>query len=336
MSPFRWILAISAVLGLAAVPAAHGASLSVDVGAAGETTRLAIDLTGVELETTVVAPADLAAPEQAGGIGPGSHLLIDFPDGGRAGCTANFVWSDGNKRYLGSAGHCFLPPDEIATHGKDAYNASGVTVSVCVSNCTNGGVSGFIVKGDLVELGKVAYARQESAGGLEVGHDFGVVEIPSDASHLVRPSMPVFDGPATTGSLQAGEVVCHYGNGVGFGEVFPTMGRAGVGFFEDRGAFFFEGVGSFGDSGSAVQTCVPTATDVLEGDEAIGIFTHLTLIGLAGTTVAQAIDMTAQDTNLDLSLVLGSGATAAGSTDDGDGGGSNGGGPPEGKGPKKG
>ena len=43
-------------------------------------------------------------------------------------------------RYLGTAGHCFLPDNATATHGPSAdFNAAGVKVSVCVAGCAFGG-----------------------------------------------------------------------------------------------------------------------------------------------------------------------------------------------------
>jgi hypothetical protein len=334
MSRMRLVLGTAFAVLAAAVPIAR-AETSVSVGVGG--TRMVVDLSDAEDRTTVVTPADLAGPEQAVDVGPGTHLLIDFPDG-TAGCTANYVWRSGGKQYLGAAGHCFLDPDKVATHGPGADSGADVKeimVRACVTGCNFGGISGFFLEGTTVELGEVAYARQSGEGG-DVGNDFGVVEIPAGVP--VRYHMPVFDGPRQPdGDLQTGDVVCQYGNGVGVGEVFPTMGRAGVGLFEDPDAFFFESASSPGDSGSAVQTCVPTAEDGLAGDAAIGILTHLTTIGVAGTTVEQAV-LLAKEAGLDLELVLDGGSTGEVSGDDGtDGGGKgkgNGGGPPQGKGPK--
>jgi hypothetical protein len=84
------------------------------------------------------------------------------------------------------AGHCFLPADGKATHGPGAdYDAWGVTVQVCVENC-EGNFRTDLLVGTLVNLGKVAYARQTNATGDEdVGNDFGVVEIPPEAVALV-------------------------------------------------------------------------------------------------------------------------------------------------------
>ena len=109
--------------------------------------RARLDVTGwVDATTTV--PAALVTPAMAQNIGPGSHLLIDIPNEGTFGCTANFVWVSGNVRYLGAAGHCFLPASAVATHGPGAnYNASGVVVRVCVSDCSFGGETGFTVTG---------------------------------------------------------------------------------------------------------------------------------------------------------------------------------------------
>lgn len=331
MSRIRWIIAVLAAVAFAAAPVAHA-----QTDDAPDAVPAILDLTGW---TDLTVPADLSAPETAVDVGPGSHLIIDIPDEGTFGCTANFVWTDGSTQYLGAAGHCFLPADRTADAGEGAdYDTSGVTVRACASECTNGGFSGFLIEGTTVELGTVAYARQTGDGG-DVGNDFGIVEIPAGVA--VRTTMPVFDGPTRAdGTLTVGDAVCFYGNGVGVGEVFPTMGRTGLGLFEDAGAFFFESAGAPGDSGSAVQTCVPTAEDGLAGDAAIGIFTHLTSIGLAGTTDDQAVAMTARDTGINLELVLDGGAGGdtggdSGGGDSGDGGDPNDGGNGHGKGKDK-
>lgn len=337
MSAFRWTVAVLAVLGLIAGPTADAGTLDVSIDSGDGSTRLAIDLSTHVDDTTVVTPAELSAPEQAVDVGPGTNLVIHIPDEGTFGCTANFVWQSGSTDYLGSAGHCFLPLDKTATDGADAdYDPSGVEVQACVSDCSFGGVTGQILSGTMVDLGNVVYARQTGETG-DVGNDFGLVEIPAGVP--IRTSMPVFGGPTSIDEeLSVGEQVCHYGNGVVFGEVFPTMGRTGLGLFSDNdefGDFFFEGAGSFGDSGSAVQTCSLSA-DGLQGVGAVGIFTHLTPIGLAGTTVQKAMEMADSDANLTIVPVLADGSTdASDPDDDGGNGGKNGGGPPDGKGPKK-
>jgi len=266
--------------------------------------RPRLNLTG-RLNATRTIPAALVTPAMAENIGPGSHLLIDIPNEGTFGCTANFIWASGNTRYLGAAGHCFIPASATATHGPGAnYNASGVVVRVCVSNCSFGGETGFTVTGNLVQLGSVAYARQTAASG-DIGNDFGVVTIPTALAPLVRASMPVFGGPTGTDTVTQGELVCHYGNGVIVGETFATMARVGVGGGSNQSSWVGVLAAAPGDSGSAVVTCDAGVTGV-QGRGAAGILTHLGVSEqgvVFGTTTARAIQM-AGEAGLALSIVL--------------------------------
>jgi hypothetical protein len=236
--------------------------------------RPKVDVTDWADQTTTV-PAHLVTPAAARNIGPGSAIIITIPDEGRFGCTANFVWQQGAKLYLGAAGHCFVPADKKATHGPGAdYDASGVTVQVCVENC-EGNFRTALLVGKLVTLGRVAYARQtDVTGENDVGNDFGVVEIPADAAHLVRPAMPVWGGPRGVDELAFGQFGCHYGNGLVVGETFPTKARVGVGGGSDRDFWMGDFAGAFGDSGSALNGC---ESDVLgfHGTGAVGVLTHL-------------------------------------------------------------
>lgn len=287
---------------------------------------LRADLTDALDRSITVAPSELGTPERAAGIGPGSRLVVTIPDGEggevRAGCSANFVWDDGSSLFLGTAGHCLMPEDRTATHGPGAdWDASGVVARVCVSECSFGGLSGFVITGELVELGDVAYARQvrlecaddpvsgeEECSELAVGNDFGVVEIPQDLEDAVRSSLPVFGGPQVTEGGTAGDPVCHYGAGAGFGETWPTMGRTGVAAFSDDTSFVFEGAVMPGDSGSAAETCDASASGGLVGDSALGAITHITAAGNAGTAVERSALMAHCDADLDLDLVLAGGS----------------------------
>jgi hypothetical protein len=219
------------------------------------------------------------------------------------------VWADGATRYLGAAGHCFLAEGTTATHGSGAdFDASGVRVFVCVSNCSFGGQTGFTLTGDLVELGAVAYARQTDVDG-DVGNDFGIVTIPPALASRIRPSMPVFGGPTTTATVALGQPVCHYGNGVLVGESFVTMARVGVGGGSTAKYWMGDLAAAPGDSGSAVVTCELSGTDLV-GRGAAGVLTHLgvEVIGpehgfVLGTTIARAIEM-AREAGVMLTLVL--------------------------------
>jgi hypothetical protein len=283
---------------------------NASMSGAGQTSanvvRPRINLTHMTRITTVI-PLALVTPAMAQNIGPGSHLIIDIPGAGTFGCTANFVWASGVTRYLGAAGHCFLPEGTTATHGPGAdYNASGVQVSVCVSNCSFGGETGFVLTGDLVSLGAVAYSRQTAFDG-DIGNDFGVVTIPDSLASQVRPSMPVFGGPATVEPVTLGRPLCHYGNGVVVGESFVTMARVGVGISSTSTSWVGNLAAAPGDSGSAVVTCDVSGTEI-HGAGAAGVLTHL---GVAipepgvvfGTTTNRAIQM-ASEAGLSLALVF--------------------------------
>ena len=278
------------------------------------------NLTGFVKKTTQI-PLALVTPQMAENIGPGSHLLIEIPNAGTFGCTANFIWTDGTTQYLGAAGHCFIPEGTTATHGPGAdFNASGVTVSVCVSGCAFGGETGFTITGTLVTLGTVAYARQTAADG-DIGNDFGVVRIPASLAAMVRTSMPVFGGPTTTAEVQQGQPLCHYGNGVAVGETFLTMARAGVGGGSTPAYWLGDLAAAPGDSGSAVVTCESDGSGGLQGRGAAGDLTHLGVevnppgidIGsgtvtaqqgyVFGTTTARAIEM-AREAGLTLAVVF--------------------------------
>jgi hypothetical protein len=300
-------------------PAARWSLTDATTGSEIELRRPRVDVTGWSDETTTV-PAGLLVPEAARNIGPGSALIITIPDEGRFGCTANFVWSQGAKQYLGAAGHCFLPAAKKATHGPGAdYNASGVIVQVCVENC-GANFRSMTLVGKLVTLGKVAYARQTDPTGTEdVGNDFGVVEIPKEAAHLVSAAMPVWGGPRGVHELNTGDLACHYGHGLLVGETFLTKARTGIGGGGDEDFWMGDFAGAFGDSGSAMNACANNGLTI-QGAGAVGVLTHL---GVAvcpcdvsfkhlrvkaqhgvifGTTVRRAVEMAAE-AGLNLSIV---------------------------------
>ena len=290
-----------------------------------------VDLTDVQDRTTTVSPSE-PLPEPATGIQPGSAIVIDFEDGGASGCTANFVWRDTNTviggddevddperhpLYLGSAGHCFLPEGVAGENAKrqeneEVYDLSKVTVRVC-KDCTFGGLTDNVLRGDTYELGEVVYARQalpnEDGGeGEEVGSDFGLVRIPEELRPAVDPSMPQFGGPVgeEEGAVPAGETVCQFGAGYG-GEAFATQGSRGVSEgsvldddddgdgVSDR---WYAGIrASPGDSGSLL-----VEYEAGRGTDAAGVVTHLAVaIGsgvggpTAGTTVSRCAQMPVVD-----------------------------------------
>jgi len=292
------------------------AALSVDGDI--EIKRPRLDVTGWVDETTEL-PLEILSLGNARNIGPGSALLITIPGEGRFGCTANFLWTSGSKTYLGAAGHCFLPAAKKSTHGEGAdYDASGVTVQVCVEGC-DGNFRTATLVGKLVTLGKVAYARQTDPTGTEdIGNDFGVVEVPASLASLLRPSMPVWGGPSKVEELDYGKYGCHYGNGTGVGEVFLTKARVGISAGLEQDYWMGDFVGAPGDSGSGMVTCESDGLN-FHGKGAAGVVTHLGIGtgevkykglktkvehgAIFGTTMRRSVEM-GREAGLNLKVVL--------------------------------
>lgn len=255
-------------------------------------------------QTTALTAAEV--PTTNGWIGPGAHLLItmDSQPGLIFGCTANFLWTSSTKTYLGAAGHCFIPPSAVSTHGTGAnYNPSGTHVRVCIGGCEFGGQTGFILTGTTAALGPVAYARQTASDG-DIGNDFGIVEVPSSLASRENPAMPVWGGPTAATGVIAGNI-CFYGNAAGLGETIATKARMGRITSVSTKAWYAAAPSFEGDSGSAVVTCGVAADSGVHGVVAAGILTHLALgsVGTtAGTTVPRAKAM-ATEASLTIDVV---------------------------------
>lgn len=305
-SLIRTVVVVLAAFAALAVGAGSALAhpLTAVTGTVEDATRASARLTGAEDRTVTVSAASV--PQQSTGIGPGARLLVDIEGEGTFGCTASYVFESGSTLLLGAAGHCFLPADVPSTHGT-GYDGSRTSVQVCVSGCSFGGQTGFVLEGEMVDLGALRYARQETGAGDQLGWDFGVVEIPAELHDQVRTTMPVFGGPTRAGTLTTGDLVCHYGNGVVLGEAYPTMGRSGAGLLADDDVWFAGTAASPGDSGSAVQTCT-TDGEGLSGVAAVGTLTHVTPLGVVGTTNAQAVEMAEDDAGLSLQLLVSDGA----------------------------
>lgn len=252
------------------------------------------------------------------GIRPGQGILVSIPGEGTFICSISFIFED--KRgalYAGTAGHCLLPGNAVATHneGSNNYDPSGVMVYVCKSGCLLGGfLSGFGWNTDW--LGPVEYARQSdsarpgcTSGG--VGNDFGVIRIREALYPDVNPAMAVWHGPhGQAGWGPTGQTLVHYGNGVTAGTTAPSSARVAVA-LNDGIVCSWQAIGHVygGDSGSAISFGGTQQGLVLHGQHALGTVTHTIGIGVAfgtpafGTTVPWGIHMADRDAGLDLVLV---------------------------------
>lgn len=251
------------------------------------------------------------------GLGPGAQLLMSF-DGSAIPqyiCSTNFVWKDDDGNlYLGAAGHCFLPVGTTATtnagtDGDVNPATAGHRFWVCWEDCLFGGQSGaflqdFIIQGAVEIPGSnLAYARQ-TQGGIDVGNDFGIIEIPSSLYADVIPAVPVWNGPDGSRNAPLGNLAYIHGNAAYDGEVFATKSRVGISLGVSSGSFSALLKSSGGDSGSAIVTQSLQGTEIplVEVPKGFGILTHgvqVPAVGyglglMSGTTIAKAKTMATQ------------------------------------------
>lgn len=178
----------------------------------------------------VAAPIDAPLPSEVG-IRPGSWMVSP------AGCTMNFVFTKRGQYAIGTAGHCAEVGAQVVL----------LTLAPGTANPV------------LVNIGKVMVSHDNG-----VGDDFALVSIKPALYPWVSPTAAVIGGPCGEYYGFGPETVWHYGHGLAIG----TGGtpRGGVSLTWKRGAFGWDGLAIFGDSGSAVRV-----TDL----KAAGDLTHL-------------------------------------------------------------
>jgi hypothetical protein len=174
------------------------------------------------------------------------------------GCTMNFVFTDGNSKYIGTAGHCVQGGRRVVM--QVATRVSPVEENLIVT---------------LADIGRVT--KSWNAG---IGKDFALVKI--------DPVWPVVSGVGgalgPTGVFcgdPLGQPVMHYGHGyiffveqgyAKFGEVIPDLSLVFKGDWDN--GFNWVGYGLPGDSGSGVMN---------DAGLAVGDLTHG--IGILGVPV---------------------------------------------------
>jgi len=177
----------------------------------------------------VVAPAAAAAPARTtAGWAPADTAPIrpgvtTETEGGGT-CTSNFVFTAGDRTFLGQAAHCAGTGGATAT---DGCNSGTVAIDTPVTIQAADGTD---------RAGRLAYsswATMQQIGETDPDicrfNDFALVEIdPADVDD-VNPSIPFFGGPTgiDTDGLAPGEVVFSYGNSplrLGIAALSPKAG----------------------------------------------------------------------------------------------------------------
>lgn len=198
------------------------------------------------------------------GIRPGAALL--------SGCTVNYVFTDGQDLYMGTAGHC--------------HSEGDAAVIVKAGN-------------DRVHIGDVVF----STGDGGVGDDFALIKIRDAVESRVHPEMCDWGGPTGThhGSiLGRGVLQTGHGSGVAppaFLGSAPPRPKPGAGVAWGHTSFTWLGNSIPGDSGSPAR---------IDTGGALGTVTHLLLVAPTvnfGTTWDHGLELAANAGYDDLELV---------------------------------
>jgi hypothetical protein len=246
---------------------------------------------------TAPAPGDWA-PADSAPIRPG---VVTETAGGGA-CTSNFVFTSGDRTFIGQAAHCAGTGEATETNGCDSGTGPvGTPVTIKAADGTDR--AGTLAYSSWVTMQE----NREADPDICAYNDFALVEIdPADVGD-VNPSLPFFGGPTglDTDGLVPGEQVFSYGNSplrLGVSELSP---KAGVAASEVGGGRSHEvytvSPGVPGDSGSAF----------LDGDgDAVGILSTLNLAPLPVSNgvsdIAKALDYANANGGLgDVEMVLG-------------------------------
>lgn len=245
-----------------------------------------------------VSPAADWAPAESAAIRPG---VVTETAGGGA-CTSNFIFTSGDRTFLGQAAHCAGTGEATETNGCDSGTGPlGTAVTILAADGTE-------------RLGSLAYSSwvtMQRNGETDVDtcrhNDFALVELAPEDVADVNPSVPFFGGPVglDDDGLPAGETVFSYGNSPLRLGVESLRPKVGVSAGDTGGGFSHEVYtitpGVPGDSGSAF----------LDGDgDAVGLLSTLNLAPLpvsnGVTDLAMALDYANANGGVgDIELVLG-------------------------------
>jgi hypothetical protein len=252
-----------------------------------------------------VAPAAFAAPEPAewapsdtAPIHPG--VVTDTVGGGA--CTSNFVFTTGDRTFLGQAAHCAGTGEATETNGCDSGSLPlGTPVTI---EATDGrDRTGTLAYSSWITMQE----NGETDPDICAYNDFALVEIAPEDVTDVNPSIPFFGGPTgiDTDGLATGEQVFSYGNSPLRGGISALSPKAGISAVDVGGGRSHEVYtltpGVPGDSGSAFVDG--------QGD-AVGILSTLNLAPLpvsnGVTDIAGALGYANANGDLgDIQLVLG-------------------------------
>jgi hypothetical protein len=191
---------------------------------------------------------------------------------GGGSCTADFVFTDGDRVLLGQAAHCAGTGESTDTDGCDAGTAP-LDTAVTIHGSDGRDRTGTMVYSSWVAM----QADHETDPDLCAYNDFALVELTRRDAADVNPSVPFFGGPTglSDGDLPAGARVLTYGN---------STVRLGVEALRPKTGVNIRPVG--GGNGHEVHTITPgipgdSGSGFLTADgDAVGVLSTLNLAPL--------------------------------------------------------
>jgi hypothetical protein len=259
----------------------------------------------------LAAPAALAAPPAVPAVA-GSPVVTGWAPAGRAGlhpgvvtetvgggsCTANFVFTAGERVFLGQAAHCGGTGDVTETDGCSSTTGP-VGTEVTIHGSDGRDRTGTMAYSSWVTM----QADHETDRDACANNDFALVELNPDDATDVNPSMPFFGGPKSLreGTLRVGAPVLGYGNSTTRAGVAALSPKAGSIVSTTSGGFgqevYMASPGIPGDSGSGFLT---------GNGEAVGVLSTLNLAPLpvsnGMTNLAEALRYAADHGFADVEL----------------------------------
>jgi hypothetical protein len=244
------------------------------------------------LGTTSVSSAPAWAPAATASIHPGVQVRTEVGQ-----CTSNFVFSEGDTVYVGTAAHCAALGGPLATDGCDSESLPlGSPVEV----------SGASRPGTLAYSSWLTMQQEgETDPNACLFNDLALIELdPTDAGR-VNPSIPHWGGPVgVSPGTRVGQAVYGFGNSdlrLGLTLLSPmrgiSLGDAAGGWTHD---VLTVPPGLPGDSGSAVLD---------SRGRALGQLSTLAILPLPGTNgvgdIRREIAYMQVHTDVDASLVPG-------------------------------
>ena len=160
----------------------------------------AIALAGVLLFLLAPSPASAWAPAAAAPIHPGVMTNTE----GSGQCTSNFVFTRGERTYIGQAAHCASTGAATETDGCLA-DSLPIGTRVDVDGASRPGTLAY-------SSWLTMQANGEDDSETCAYNDFALIELdPADVAS-VNPSIPDFGGPTGVGTSAATQQVYTYGN----------------------------------------------------------------------------------------------------------------------------